>query len=227
MSVVFIITLIFLAGIAYSIYRKQQQLSSYRADNELGPVRPRSLFEDSPEAVARLRQLPAELGRAESERRDAMLARARAGDYAALAEARRAGDHALYSALLAELTAWAALSEDNLRELASFVSTERELRGSAALSDAYLEVWRRSPDLTTTARALRLAALADDADAYLRAVEAIVAASRAGRLAQVPADDLRALIESEFWVMTTDARVTGAGFVLKQRLASLRAELAP
>jgi hypothetical protein len=226
-SAVFIITLVLLAAIAYSIYRKQRELGSYRTDAELGPVRPRSLFDDSPEAVARLRQLPEELSRAESERRAAMLARAREGDYTVLADAHRAGDPSLYAALLAELTRWAALSESNLRELASFVATDKELRASAALSDAYVEVWKRSPDLTTTARMLHLAALSDDADAFRRAVEAAATASREGRLAHLPAADLRALIESEFWVMSTDARVTGAGFVLKERLARLREELAP
>lgn len=227
MSAVFIITLVLLAAVAYTIYRKQQALNHYRNDSELGPPRPSSLFEDSPEAVARLRQLPEEMGRAEAERRAAMLARAREGDYTVLADAHRANDAALYGALLAELSEWAGRAENNLRELASFISTDKELRASAALSDAYLELWKRSPDLTTTARMLHLAALADDAAAYGRAVDAVVAASRAGRLPQVPAGDLRALIESEFWVMTTDARVTGAGFVLKQRLAGLREELAP
>lgn len=227
MSAVFIITLICLAGIAYSLYRKQQELNSYRADNELGPVRPRSLFDDSPESVARLRQLPEELSRADAERRAQMLARAAAGDYKALAEAHRTGDASLYGALLGELTNWAALSENNLRELASFIATDRELRSSPALSDAYLELWKSSPDLTTTARMLHLAALSDDADAFRRAVDAAVAASRGGRLPQIPPGDLRALIESEFWVLTTEARVTGAGFVLKQRLAALREELAP
>ena len=226
MSAVFIITLIFLAAIAYSLYRKQQELGSYHADKELGPVRPRSLFEDSPEAVARLRQLPEELSRAGDERRAGMLARAAEGDYAVLAEAHRAHDVSLYGALLGELLARAAPSEDDVRELASFIATDKELRASAALSDAYIGLWQESPDLTTTARMLHLAALADDADAFGRAVDAVVAASREGRLPQVSAGDLRALIESEFWVMTTDARVTGAGFVLKQRLAGLRDELA-
>lgn len=233
MSAVFIITLIFLAAVAYTLYRKQQELNSYRADNELGPVRPRSLFEDSPETAARVppRQLPEESGRAEAEqqqqRRGQMLARAREGDYATLAEAHGENDPPFYHTLLAELMNWAAHSENNLGELASFIATDKEVRSNAALSDAYVELWKATPDLTTTARMLHLAALADDADAFRRAVDAAVAASQAGRLPQVAPGDLRALIESEFWVMTTEARVTGAGFVLKQRLAALRDELAP
>jgi len=227
LSAVFIITLIFLAAVAYTLYRKQQELNSYRGDNELGPVRPRSLFEDSPESVARLRPLPEELSRVEGERRGQMLARATDGDYTVLVEAHRANDATLYGALLGETMNWATRSENNLGELASFIATDKELRSNVALSDAYIELWKISPDLTTTARMLHLAALADDADAFGRAVDAAVTASRDGRLPQVSTADLRALIESEFWVMTTDARVTGAGFVLKQRLATLREELAP
>ena len=233
MSAVFIITLIFLAAVAYTLYRKQQELNSFRADNELGPVRPRSLFEDGPGSAARPpHQLPGESGRAEAEqqkqqRRGQMLARAREGDYTILAEAHGERDPPFYHALLAELMSWAARSGRNLDELASFIATDKELRSNAALSDAYIELWQAAPDLTTTARMLHLAALADDADAFRRAVDAAVAASQAGRLPQVSPGDLRALIESEFWVMTTEARVTGAGFVLKQRLAALREELAP
>lgn len=237
MSAVFIITLIFLAAVAYTLYRKQQELNSFRADNELGPVRPRSLFEDGPDSAARQpRQLPEESGRAGAEqqqqqerqqRREQLLARAREGDYTTLAAAHGENDPPFYHALLAELMNRAARSGRDLGELASFIATDKELRSNAALSDAYVELWKAAPDLTTTARMLHLAALADDADAFRRAVDAAVAASQAGRLPQVSPGDLRALIESEFWVMTTEARVTGAGFVLKQRLAALREELAP
>jgi hypothetical protein len=38
---------------------------------------------------------------------------------------------------------------------------------------------------------------------------------------------LRALFDAEFWLLSSDARASGAGFVLKQKLASLSTGLAP
>ncbi|HEV2764778.1 MAG TPA: hypothetical protein VGV38_17490, partial [Pyrinomonadaceae bacterium] len=122
---------------------------------------------------------------------------------------------------------WADASEDNLHALASFVASDSELRGSRALADAYRKLWERAPDRATTARLLHLAALSDDAETFGDAVTAAARALREGRLTNLSGEDLRALAESEFWVLSNESRTTGAGFVLKQRLASLRQELAP
>ena len=70
---------------------------------------------------------------------------------------------------------------------------------------------------------LHLAALSDDADAFERAVVEATDALRAGRLKEMGREDLSALVESEFWVLSSAARRTGAGFVLKQSLAAPRA----
>jgi hypothetical protein len=59
------------------------------------------------------------------------------------------------------------------------------------------------------------------------AATAAARALRDGRLTNLTGEDLRTLAESEFWVLSSESRTSGAGFVLKQRLASLRQELAP
>jgi hypothetical protein len=122
---------------------------------------------------------------------------------------------------------WANASEDNLNALASFVASDSELRGSRELADAYRRIWERVPDRATTSRLLHLAALSDDPEIFGEAVGAAAGALREGRLQNLSGEDLRSLAESEFWVLSTESRTTGAGFVLKQRLASLRQELAP
>ena len=169
-----------LAAIAYSLYLKQHELTLPH-DHELGRYA-RAPFRDT-RSVARRANCRRMLCRAEAERRGRCSPAPRS-DYTVLAEAHRANDPTLYAALLGELMSWAARSESNLDELASFIATDRELRSSPALADAYLELWKSSPGLTTTARMLHLAALADDADAFGRAVAAAVAASREGRLPQ-------------------------------------------
>lgn len=228
MSVLFIVTVLLLAAVAYRIFRKQQELNSYRAERELYPSQPRSLFDQTPDTGEVERQAAEDVARVADELRTSLLTRAAEGDYTALADATRAGDKSLYGAVLAESLDWANASEDNLYALASFVASDTgELRGSAELARAYQQIWERAPDRAGVARLLHLAALSDDPETFGAAVTAAARALHEGRLTNLAGEDLRALAESEFWVLSTESRTSGAGFVLKQRLASLRQELAP
>ena len=47
-----------------------------------------------------------------------------------------------------------------------------------------------------------------------------------GRLEGLGAEDLRALFEAEYWLLSSEAKRSGAGFVLKQKLADVRRRLA-
>lgn len=227
LSLLFIVTVVLLAAVAYRIFRKQQELYSYRVERELYRAQPPSLFDQTPDAAEAERLSAGEEARGADERRAALLTRAREGDYTALADAHRAGDSSLYDAVLAASLAWANASDDNLNALASFVAADSGLRGSRDLAGAYRKLWERAPGRATTARMLHLAALSDDADTFGEAVGEAARALREGRLQNLSGEDLRALAESEFWVLSTESRTTGAGFVLKQRLASLGHELAP
>lgn len=227
MSVLFIVTVLLLAAVAYRIFRKQQELNSYRAERELYASQPRSLFEQTPDLAEAERLSAEERACAAAALRASLLTRAAGGDYTALADAARADDKSLYGAALAESLTWANASRDNLHALASFVASDSGLRGSRELADAYRRLWERAPDRAGVARLLHLAALSDDAETFGDAISAAALALREGRLTNLTGEDLRALAESEFWVLSSESRATGAGFVLKQRLASLRRELAP
>jgi len=116
--------------------------------------------------------------------------------------------------------------DDKLRALASLVMNDGQLRGSVELAEAYSTLWQQTPDRTTTGTMLQLAALSDDADTYNKAVEIACLFWQSGQLPQFTGEALRQLIDSQYWLLSADARRTGAGFLLKQRLAGLRAELA-
>jgi hypothetical protein len=73
---------------------------------------------------------------------------------------------------------------------------------------------------------LHLAAICDDPDTFRKAAEIAALFWQSGQLAQFDGAELRELIDSQYWAISSDARRTGAGFVLKQRLAELRNELA-
>ena len=222
MSPVFLITLLLIAAIAYTIYRKERQHGA-TPERELPAATPRSLF---PEGV--------EVGRADShtlaaasdaETRSALLERAAHGDLTALADSPSGGAE-FYQDVLAALLRWSQSSPENLKTLAAHVASGETSRGSVELSRAYSRQWEDSPETASTALALHLAALSDDAAEFARVAEVALRLRREGR---VPAGDeeLRALFDSEFWVMSPQARASGAAFVLKQQLSALRPELAP
>jgi hypothetical protein len=72
---------------------------------------------------------------------------------------------------------------------------------------------------------LHLTALADDAELYQRTVETALVFWRQGLIENVSAAELRALFDGEFWVLSAHTRRSGAGFILKRKLASARREL--
>jgi hypothetical protein len=220
-SFVFFITLFFLAAIAYTIYRKQQHASG--SVYELRAARPRTLFG---EVGASDQQEAAEESFApQDDERASLLARAGRGDLTALMDARGTRDAALYGLLLDAFVKRAESSPEELRALSSFVVENQDLRGSVELSQAFSLLWEQAPDAASTASALHLAALSDDAEEFARVVERSVGLWREGRSAALGGEDLRALVESEYWVLDAEARASGAGFVLKQKLAAVRAEL--
>lgn len=226
MTVLFIIAFALLAASAYAFYRRQHEPSDYPAQLGTKPVPPRSLF-DGREAHPIDKPLSAtHTSEAAVERAASLRRRAAEGDLTALAEAHRAQDPVLYADVLDGLLDRATDSETNLRSLASFVASDAGLRGSPRLAAAYARLWQQHPDRPRTARLLHLAALSDDASTFERAVVASTEAARAGRLREIRQEELTALIESEYWVLSSAARRTGAGFALKERLAALRRESA-
>ena len=69
-------------------------------------------------------------------------------------------------------------------------------------------------------------ALADDANIYQAAIETAYQFWRDQKLTGILADELRQLMESEFWILSPAQRNSGAGFLLKRKLAHLRRKLA-
>jgi hypothetical protein len=94
------------------------------------------------------------------------------------------------------------------------------------LAEQVIRAWQAAPDRRSTVDMLHIAGLADDAKTYRRAVNLAIEAFKNGRLAGFSADELLALLESQFWLLNTEAQRGGDGFTLKQRLAEARRELA-
>lgn len=226
MVTLLITSFLILAGITYAIYLWQRPASHEEAEFQLPPPqRARGLFDDDGLEDPLPRQLPGKRIVA-GEERQALLARAAAGDKEALTEAQATGDGALYEEVLNTLVERAD-SDKGLLALVSYIArSDARLRVNRRLAEKFIESWKMAPDRNSTAKMLHVAALSGDANIYQTAIETAYHFWRDGRLTGISADELRQLIEGEFWILAPEVRSSGAGFVLKRKLAQLRRKLA-
>lgn len=223
MVTLLITSFLLLAGITYVIYLWQRPSSNRDAEISLPPPRSAGLFEEEfNEPPPRALPGGEVVG---DERRRALLARAAAGDREALPDAHATRDAALYDEVLNALAARAD-SDKSLLALVSYITrSDAHLRVNHRLAEKFIESWKASPDRNSTAKMLHIAALAGDAGLYQTAIETAYQFWRDRRLKGISADELRQLIESEFWILAPAVRNSGAGFVLKRKLAQLRRQL--
>lgn len=90
---------------------------------------------------------------------------------------------------------------------------------------AAIRAFQQSPDRSSTTTLLHVAALTDNAKTFGRAIELVLTSWRDGSLSDISARDLQALFSSEYWVLSSHTRTSGAGFVLKQTLSNANREL--
>ena len=154
---------------------------------------------------------------------DGLIARAKNDDKTALEAANKHGNEKLYDEVLNRLVEQAN-SEAKLLSLVSYV-VGHELPVNKALAEAIIESWSQAPDRASTAKMLHIAALSDDVSTYQSAVETALRYWRDGRMSSISPIELSSLFDGEFWVLSSGARRTGAGFMLKRALARARREL--
>jgi hypothetical protein len=154
-----------------------------------------------------------------------LIERAGRGELEVLRDAHAAGNAKLYRRILDALVERAAKTPSDLRALVAFVTQSGDLRASPALAELLLEDWEQTPTLAATAELLRVAALSDDAATFERALTAVLRAWEEARLSGLSAGELRSLFEGEYWLLSSEAKSSGAGFALKQKLADARRRL--
>lgn len=223
MVAILAVSFLILGFIAFIVYR-HNRAGAQEAYVPLPPVPPPSLFEPNRQQLAELHR---EHEQAVAETRARVWSeRAQAGDRLVLLEPNLAQNKANYDAVLVELTEQArAKSFAELAELAGSV-IENDLPANLSLTLAVADHCRTSPDRSSAIMLLHLAARTDDANAFNEAFDLLWEARAAGNIPALSAQELMGLAESEFWVLSDLARNSGAGFLLKQRLASARRELA-
>jgi vacuolar-type H+-ATPase subunit H len=185
------------------------------------PPDARGLF--APDQSALNEEEAKRLAMAAREQAEQLISRAKSGERAVLAEAHGSADAELYDRALNELVQQAD-SDAKLLALMSHVA-QHELPVNEKLAQAALNSWQQSPDRAGTAKALHFAALSNNAGVYRAAVETALRLWQEGKLNDISPVELKALFDGEFWVLSSGARSSGAGFLLKQTLASARREL--
>jgi hypothetical protein len=100
-----------------------------------------------------------------------------------------------------------------------------ERAAKRAAAEEYIATWKQSPDRNSTAQMLHLVAVADDAEAYDKAAELVLEAWQNGKLPDVSAAELQTFLNVEYWILSSQTRSSGAGFVLKRTLARAKREL--
>ena len=111
-------------------------------------------------------------------------------------------------------------TNDQLSEKAPKVDAETFHQAIAAI-----KAFQESPNRTSTTNLLHAAALSDNAKNYGRAVELVLLSWRDGSLSDLSARELQTLFNSEYWVLSSHTRTSGAGFVLKGTLSRANREL--
>ena len=85
--------------------------------------------------------------------------------------------------------------------------------------------FQQSANRNTTTKLLHAAALSDNAKNYERAIELVLMSWRDGSLSDLSAKELQSIFSSEYWVLSSRTRTSGAGFVLKQTLSNANREV--
>jgi hypothetical protein len=222
MVTLLITALAIFAIIAIGLYLRQSSAPDI-SERALPPPPPnaRGLF--APDESSLKQEEARRLAAATQDQADQLINRAKNGERAVLAEAQGTGDAELYDQALTELVQQAN-TDAKLLALMSHVA-QNDLPVNEKLARATLISWQQSPDRSGTAKVLHFAALSDSADVYHDAVETALRLWREGKLMDISPAELKALFDGEFWVLSSLARSSGSGFVLKQTLASARREL--
>ena len=220
MSAILIISIFLLVAASLSIIRSKRSPSF--GESERLPPEPqyKGLFAES---EAERKAAGAEAAREKAEAlRAGLLERAARGDLTALADAQMTGDAALYRDILDALVRRAGVEGEDLRALSTFIARGERLRSSPTLAAILTASWAKDPKSSSAPELLRVAALSDDAAAFGAAAESIFRVWSEGKLQGLNAAELDALFEAEYWLLSSEARRSGAGFVLKRTLAELR-----
>ena len=229
-TVIFSLSFLILLALIYAASRQRREqhsfLSEVESQNQLKSLRVAALFAPTTRDLAKIEQ--EKHHRQYAEQREKLLTWATLVDFSALENRPVLGNEKLWAKSwtkswneAVEILTERARSDDNVRRLASFC-LDNQFNVNSTIINAFQKIWAASPDLRTTGEMFRLAAAADNADALLDVLNEAEQFYQTGKLADVSSLELSELAGNHYWLLSQSARVSGTGFILKERLADLR-----
>jgi len=219
MVVGLIIISFLLVLISFATYRWLLQSKSNHLieEGEQPPLPPKFLFAPDEKALAEFQKSEEEARN--KNRKLSLVNKARSGDKDALIEAWSFDERGFYDEILDALVEQTKTDEE-LWSLTAFINNE-SLRANSNLARKCLESFQVNPTRQLLGKMFHVAALSDDADLFQTTIETTIKFWQEEKLAGVSREEIREIAESEFWVLSQEARNSGAGFLLKKTLAEL------
>jgi hypothetical protein len=143
-----------------------------------------------------------------------------------LNEAQAFGDQQFYHQVLQTIFTQADGNLKLLRSTVEYIVGSQKLRSSREFAEAVVALWANSPGQFSLADVLCLAALADDEAVFRQALNTALKLWREDRIRKVSAHNFLAAVENAYWLIASDVRSSGSGFLLKQAIADVRRALA-
>ena len=170
-----------------------------------------------------------DIGLREDAKRQQLLARAAEGELTTLSDAHALNDAQFYKQVLQAVFTQADDNPKVLQSIAEHIVASQELRSSSEFAETMINLWSNSSSVggqCSLANMFYLAGLADDAAVFKRAINAALTLWRDGRIEKASVKEFLATVESAYWLMASEVRTSGSGFLLKQAIADVRRELA-
>jgi hypothetical protein len=207
------------ASISFFVYRRKS-LPPHTQDTFDSPNNYRSLFAPDEEELRRWQKEEdeKELAERQTEFRQNLLRRAAELDYNALLEAKVFGNSLLYDEI------FQILLQNDSHKLTDFV-TRNGLTANAGLVELSAKKLSETPALDNLIKFVQLSALTNSAEIFLQSIETTSDLWKKERLNKISGEKLIEILDSHYWLLATDARISGAGYLLKDRLASVRREI--
>lgn len=158
--------------------------------------------------------------------RKQLLKRGAEGDVEVLNEAQEFGDPQFYNQVLQAIFAQADGNPKLIQSTVEYIVRSRKLRSSREFAGAVVELWAGSPNQFPLADVLCLAALADDEAVFRRTLDTALKLWREDQIEKVSSQNFLATVESAYWLVASEVRSSGSGFLLKQAIADVRRTLA-
>lgn len=225
MSTILFISLLLIAATAIVLRYSNRQGTKLEISRQLPASQFDGLFAErhAEEAKAMIEE---DLRVHEDETRQQLLARASRGEIATLHEAHALHHAQVYKQVLQAVFTQADGNPKALQSIAEHIVTSQELRSSSEFTETMIDLWCKSSGSCSLAQMLYLAGLADDAVIFKRTINTALTMWRDGRIENVSADEFLATTESAYWLIASEIRASGTGFLLKQAIADIRRELA-